>query len=163
MERIHFFSAGGTIDKIYFDAKSDYQVGEPQMKDLLQQANLAVSYTITSVFRKDSLDLTEEDRVTLSQVIEKCPEKKVIVTHGTDTMIESAKKCLGMDDKTIVFTGAMMPALFRYSDACFNVGGAIYAVQCLPNGVYIAMNGRVFDPFQVRKNHAAKTFEEVEQ
>ena len=86
----------------------------------------------------------------------------VVVTHGTDTMVDTAKVLAGLDDKTIVMTGALNPARFRGSDAEFNIGTAVGAVQSLPPGVYIAMNGRIWDPLKVRKNVAANRFESAD-
>ena len=156
---IQIFAAGGTIDKIYFDAKSDYEVGEPNIKKLLDGMNLSVDYTVTSLLRKDSLDLTDEDRQTIFEAVAQCDSNHIIITHGTDTMVDTAKPLAALTEKTIVFTGAMEPAMYVTSDAVFNIGCAMAAVQTLSPGCYIAMNGRIFDCDQVRKNRDAGRFE----
>ncbi len=157
---VKFFTAGGTIDKVYFDAKSEYEVGPPQVAEILREANVTLDYAVEPVLSKDSLDMTDEDRLLLRQRIEAEPCPRIVVTHGTDTMVETAevlgKKALA---KTIVLTGAMVPYAFGQSDAVFNLGCAIVAVQLLPHGVYIAMNGKVFPWDNVRKNKEAGVFE----
>jgi L-asparaginase len=156
------FSMGGTIDKIYFDAKSDYEVGPPRIAEVLREANVLLNYAVEPVMSKDSLDLTEEDRLMLKQRIEADSCRRIVVTHGTDTMIETAKVLSSVSDKTIVLTGSLQPALFRVTDAVFNIGFAIAAAECLPPGVYVAMNGKIFDPRHSRKNVKENRFETVE-
>ncbi len=160
---IKFFTTGGTIDKIYFDAKSEYDVGPPQVEELLNDANVAFNYEIESILQKDSLELTEKDRGLIRQRIAGDPSPRIVVTHGTDTMILTAKALSGIPRKTIVLTGSLQPARFRVTDAAFNVGCAVAAVQALPPGVYVAMNGRIFDPTRIRKNRSANRFEEEPQ
>jgi L-asparaginase len=159
---IKILAAGGTIDKVYFDAKSDYQVGPPNIITVLDGLNLGFEYAIESVLRKDSLDLTQKDRQRLREVVAREKADKIIITHGTDTMVASAGRLAGIKGKTIVFTGALAPALFKTSDAVFNIGCAVAAVQTLPPGIYIAMNGRVFPHDRVRKNVHMGRFEEIE-
>ena len=159
--KIKIFTAGGTIDKIYFDEKSDYQVGDPQAGSVLQLANVVLDYQVESIFRKDSLDLTDEDRAVLRKRVLEEDCSTVVITHGTDTMIETAKVLMGVPDKTVVLTGSMFPAQFRDTDAAFNIGGAVTAAQTLPPGVYIVMNGQVFDPLNARKNSEKKRFEHI--
>lgn len=161
--KVKIFTTGGTIDKIYFDAKSQYAVGQSALNEILLEANLAVDYEIESLMRKDSLDITEEDRNLICQAVQSAAEEHILVTHGTDTMVETALALREIGNKTIVLTGSMAPARFRSSDAVFNVGFAMAAVQTLPNGVYIAMNGRVFKTGRVRKNRAENRFEFVER
>jgi L-asparaginase len=156
---VHIFTTGGTIDKVYFDAKSTYQVGEPQIGELLVEANVGVPFRVTSLLRKDSLELDAADRALIAQQVAAAEETRVLITHGTDTMVETARGLLEVTDKTVVLVGAMQPARLRVSDAFFNIGFAFAAVQLLPPGVYIAMNGRVFDPRTARKNVAAHRFE----
>lgn len=158
--KIKFFTAGGTIDKVYFDAKSLYQVGAPQVLEILKEANVAFEYEVVSILQKDSLEMTEADRQAIRQAAEAEPCQRIVITHGTDTMVDTAKYLFGIPNKIIVFTGAMEPARFRYTDATFNVGCAIAAVQTLAPGVYIAMNGRVYPANRVRKNHETRRFEE---
>jgi L-asparaginase len=150
---------GGTIDKIYFDDLSDYVVGEPQAGEILKEAQAAFEFSVNEVLRKDSLHLTDEDRALLRERIAADPCPFILVTHGTDTMAETAKALMGLTDKVIVFTGALSPARFKGSDAGFNIGCAVGAVQSLPPGVYISMNGVVFEAGKVRKNRAAGRFE----
>lgn len=157
--RIEIFTTGGTIDKIYFDAKSDYEIGEPQISELLRDANLTIDYQVTSLLRKDSLELTDVDRQQVRAAVEKSPAKHIVITHGTDTMITTGQFLQGIADKTIVLTGAMQPARFRFTDAVYNVASAITAAQTLPPGVYIAMNGQIFDPRTSRKNVELNRFE----
>jgi L-asparaginase len=163
IDAIAIFTTGGTIDKIYFDDRSEYQVGEPQIGNLLSEANVTRSYEIHSLLRKDSLDLTEADRDMICQAVTACSRNRIIVTHGTDTMITTAKVLKQVMGKTIVLTGAMQPAKFRFTDAVFNIACAFTAVQLLPAGVYIAMNGNIFVPDQVRKNRELNCFEEREE
>jgi L-asparaginase len=158
---IKFFTTGGTIDKVYFDARSAYQVGEPQVLEILKDHNVAFEYAVVSILQKDSLEMTDADRQTLRAAVAGDAATRVVITHGTDTMVESAKALLGIEGKTIVFTGALEPARSRYTDAIFNVGGAILAVQTLPPGVYIAMSGQVYAADRVRKNYETMRFEEI--
>lgn len=159
--KIKFYATGGTIDKVYFDAKSEYQVGAPQVEEILKDSNVAFEYEVESVLQKDSLEMTDEDRQIVRRIIEDEICKRIVITHGTDTMVETAKALIGIPDKTIVFTGAMEPARSRYTDATFNVGCAIAAVQTLPTGIYIVMNGTVYEADKVVKNYEAKRFEAI--
>jgi L-asparaginase len=159
MDQLCIVTTGGTIDKVYFDDKSDFQVGEPQIGRILQELGVAFRFSVIPIIRKDSLHINDADRELLRQTIAAQPARHVLVTHGTDTMVETAKVLETIADKTIVLTGALNPARFRGSDAEFNIGTAVGAVQCLPPGVYIAMNGRVWNPGKVRKNVAANRFE----
>ena len=159
MDQLLIVTTGGTIDKIYFDDKSDYQVGDPQIGRILEELGVAFRFTVIPILRKDSLHISAEDRELMRATIAAQPAKHVLVTHGTDTMVDTAKVLAGVADKTIVLTGALNPARFRGSDAEFNIGTAVGAVQSLPPGVYIAMNGRIWDPLKVRKNVAANRFE----
>ncbi len=159
--KIKFLTTGGTIDKVYFDSKSEYEVGPPQVAELLREANATFEYEIESILRKDSLDLTDADRRLIRERVASDPCARIVVTHGTDTMILTARALQGLPGKTIVLTGSMQPSRFRVTDAEFNLGAAIAAVQVLPPGVYIAMNGRIFDPARSRKNVANNCFEEV--
>ncbi|MGN6150604.1 MAG: asparaginase domain-containing protein [Lysobacteraceae bacterium] len=161
MDQLLIVTTGGTIDKIYFDDKSDYQVGDPQIGRILEELGVAFRFTVIPILRKDSLHISAEDRELMRAAIAAQPAKHVLVTHGTDTMVETAKVLADVADKTIVLTGALNPARFRGSDAEFNIGTAVGAVQSLPPGVYIAMNGRIWDPLKVRKNVAANRFESV--
>ena len=157
---LEIFTTGGTIDKIYFDAKSRYEIGEPQIAELLREANLDLDYRVTPLLRKDSLELTDQDREKIRQAVATSSARQIVITHGTDTMVVTARSLAGIADKTVVLTGAMQPARFRATDALFNVACALTAAQTLPPGVYIAMNGRIFDPKITRKNVELNRFEE---
>ena len=162
MQHLTIVTTGGTIDKIYFDDKSDYQVGEPQIGRILKELGVAFRFNVIPILRKDSLHIDAADRELMRATIAAQAAKHVLVTHGTDTMVDTAKVLAAVADKTIVLTGALNPAGFRGSDAEFNIGTAVGAVQSLPPGVYIAMNGRVWDPARVRKNVAANRFEALD-
>jgi L-asparaginase len=157
--RLRVISTGGTIDKVYFDAASSYDVGEPQVGPLFKEANVTFDYVIESVLQKDSLAMTDTDRALIRERVEASPENLILVTHGTDTMTETAAALEGLKDKVIVFTGSMLPARFRTSDALFNLGCAVGALQVLPPGIYIAMNGQIAPAHTVRKNRAQSRFE----
>jgi L-asparaginase len=158
---VKILAAGGTIDKVYFDAKSDYQVGPPNILTVLNSLNLGFEYIVESVLRKDSLDLTEEDRSAIHAAVTKDTADRIVITHGTDTMVETARHLADIKGKTVVLTGALEPALFKTSDAVFNIGCAVAAVQTLKPGIYVAMNGRVFPNDRVRKNTQLGRFEEI--
>ncbi|HET8555131.1 MAG TPA: asparaginase domain-containing protein [Rhodanobacteraceae bacterium] len=162
MQYLSIITTGGTIDKIYFDAKSDYQIGAPQIGDILTQLGVAFQFDVASILRKDSLEMTDADRQLVRATIEAQPHRHVLVTHGTDSMVETARVLEGIPGKVIVLTGALNPARFQGSDAVFNVGCAVGAVQTLDEGVWIAMNGRVWDPRKVRKNRKANRFEAID-
>ncbi len=157
---IEIFTTGGTIDKVYFDAKSVFEVGEPQILEVLREANLAIDFRVMPLLRKDSLEMTDADRDVVRQAAADSPAQHIVITHGTDTMIETGKHLAGIPGKTIVLTGAMQPARFRQTDAVFNIACAITACQLLPPGVYLAMNGRIFNPRTSRKNVELNRFED---
>ena len=159
MDELLIVTTGGTIDKIYFDAKSDYQVGDPQIGRILTALGVAFRFHVIPLLRKDSLFVDDADRQLLRATIAAQEETCVLVTHGTDTMVQTAAVLADIPGKTIVLTGALNPARFEGSDAEFNIGCAVGAVQSLPAGVYIAMNGRIWDPAKVRKNVDANRFE----
>lgn len=161
MDKLLIVTTGGTIDKIYFDDKSDYQIGEPQIGRILEELGVGFRFSVIPIIRKDSLHITQEDRELIRATIAAQDADHVLLTHGTDTMVETAKVLGTIEGKTIVMTGALNPARFRGSDAEFNIGTAVGAVQSLPPGVYIAMNGRIWDPLKVRKNVAANRFEAI--
>lgn len=159
--KLHIITTGGTIDKIYFDAKSDYQVGDPVIGELLSRMGVGFEFSVESAMRKDSLDMDDADRAKIRELAERCNEECVLITHGTDGMVATAKALANIPDKRIVLTGALQPAAFAESDAVFNIGCAIGAVQSKAPGVYIAMNGQVFDADRVVKNVAANRFEAI--
>ncbi len=156
---IKILCTGGTFDKVYYDALSDYQIGEPQVEWILKQAGVNFSYEIESILKKDSLDITDEDRAHIVASVKKQTCQRIVITHGTDTMVETAQAVKVFSEKTIVLVGAMQPARFKDSDAVYNIGFATAAVSILPAGVYIAMNGQLFDADEVQKNRDAGRFE----
>lgn len=159
MHHLCIVTTGGTIDKTYFDDKSAYEIGEPQIGKILEALGVAFAFDVLPAMRKDSLHLDDNDRDLLRRLIAAQPHRHVLVTHGTDTMVETARVLQSIEDKVIVLTGALNPARFQGSDAVFNIGCAVGAVQTLPDGVYIAMNGRIWNPLSVRKNREANRFE----
>ncbi len=159
---ICILTTGGTIDKIYFDALSEYQVGAPTIAGLLAEGGVRCPFRIVSILRKDSLDITEADRELIRDTVIALPERRVLITHGTDTMVETGKALARVESKAIVLVGSLKPANFKDSDAVFNIAFALGALQSLPDGVYIAMNGCVFDPFKVTKNRVAGRFEALD-
>ena len=161
-EECLIITTGGTIDKVYFDAKSEYEVGDPQIGEVLRLAHVSLPHRVLPLMRKDSLEMTTEDREAIRKVIENAVERMILLTHGTDTMTETGKSLEGIDGKTIVLTGALLPARFLDHDAIFNIGFALAAVQALPEGVYIAMNGRIHKPRNVRKDRQQNCFVEID-
>ena len=159
MKQLAIVTTGGTIDKTYFDAKSDYQIGAPQIGEILTQLEVAFEFSVIPILRKDSLEITAADRELIRSTIAAQPQRHVLVTHGTDTMVETAMALADITGKVIVLTGALNPARFQGSDAVFNIGCAVGAVQSLSEGVWIAMNGRIWNPSTVRKNRQANRFE----
>lgn len=156
---IRFITTGGTIDKIYFDAMSQFEVGESQLQHVLGEGLVSFDYDVVPMFRKDSLELTDADREGLREHIASDDAERIVITHGTDTMVETARALNGLPGKSIVLTGALNPARFRSTDAVFNVGLAVAAVQLVEPGVYIAMSGQVFAANEVVKNREKNRFE----
>lgn len=161
MNKLLIITTGGTIDKIYFDDMSDYQIGDPQIGQILEHMQVAFDFEVNALMRKDSLHFTDEDREAICETVRAAEVSHILITHGTDTMVKTALMLSGISGKTIVFTGALNPARFRDSDAVFNIGCAVGAVQSLPEGVWIAMNGCVWDPRTVRKNRGENRFEAI--
>lgn len=159
ISKLLIITTGGTIDKIYFDDKSDYQIGEPQISQILHAMHVAFDFEVSALMRKDSLHLDDNDRKLIRDVVAASAASHVLITHGTDSMIETAAVLKGIENKTIVLTGALNPARFRDSDAVFNIGCAVGAAQSLPPGTYIVMNGKVWEPSKVRKNRRENRFE----
>ena len=160
-QRIKIFTTGGSIDKIYSTQSSQFVVGAPQAGAILADANVTCAYEIEALLTKDSLEISAEDREMLAARVRGEPCARILITHGTDTMVNTALALTDISGKVIVLTGAMQPAAFKRSDAAFNLGFALAALQTLPEGVYIAMNGRIFDPLRVRKNIGLDRFEEI--
>ena len=156
---IEIITTGGTIDKVYFDKKSDYQVGDPFIGDLLTKMNVNIDYKISPLMRVDSLDMNDFDREKILNHILKSSYDKILITHGTDTIVDTAIYLSKLKNKTVVLTGSLKPALFIDNDAILNIGCAFTSVQNLSKGVYIIMNGQVFEPNNCRKNIDENIFE----
>ena len=152
--KITFIQTGGTIDKDYPRTTRGYafEISEPAVKRILEKLNPSFDFEIITVLKKDSLEMTDEDRQKIYDMCKELENDKIIITHGTDTMPETAEKLNAIRDKTIVITGAMRPERFANSDAPINIGAAIGAVQVLENGVYIAMHGLVLPWNRVNRN-----------
>lgn len=157
--KVAILTTGGTFDKVYFDANSEYSIGDPCITSILDEGNVNSNYRIQSILKKDSLDITSKERQIIKNSVEECAEERIIIIHGTDTMVETAKSLEDIKDKTIVLTGAMQPARFKKTDAIFNSGFALAAAQILEYGVYITMNGMIFRSDNVKKNIDLGKFE----
>jgi len=159
--KLRILAIGGTIDKVYFDALSDYKIGPPAATEILSRVKVNFDYQVSQMISKDSLDMTDLDRQEILHAVQAEASTRVIITHGTDTMVATGqllKQALG---KTIVIMGAMQPAIIKFTDAEFNLGVAVAAVQTLPEGVYLCMNGRIYDVDQVVKNRAEDQFQDL--
>lgn len=156
---IRFITTGGTIDKVYFDALSEFEVGDSPLRQILAEGLVEFEYDLVPLLQKDSLEITDEDRQTLRDFIAADSADRYVITHGTDTMPQTAEMLADLAGQTIVLTGALTPARFRTTDAVFNVGMAVAAVQVCQPGVFIAMNGQVFPAGEVRKNREENRFE----
>lgn len=152
--KITFIQTGGTIDKDYPRTMRGYafEISEPAIKRILKNLNPTFEYEVLSICKKDSMDITEEDREIIYQACKEQENDKIIITHGTDTIIETAIKLSDINDKVIILTGAMKPEKFSDSDAPVNVGIAIGAINILEDGIYIAMNGRVYPWNKVKRD-----------
>ena len=157
--KVAILTTGGTFDKVYFDANSEYSIGDPCITAILDEGNVNSDYRIQSILKKDSLDITSKERQIIKNSVQECGEERIIIIHGTDTMVETAKSLEDIKDKTIVLTGAMQPARFKKTDAIFNSGFALAAAQILEYGVYITMNGMIFHSDNVKKNIDLGKFE----
>ena len=154
-------TTGGTIDKLYFDSLSEYQVGDSVVRKLLAIANVKYPFEVIEALRKDSLELTDTDREQLYRCVAGLKASRVVITHGTDTMTATAARLAAIQGKTIVMTGALTPARFSESDASFNLGMAFATAQTASAGVFIVMNGEVFPAGIVRKDREAGRFVRV--
>jgi L-asparaginase len=160
MNTIRIFVTGGTFDKEYDEIRGELSFADTHLPELLRQGRCALDVEIRTLMMIDSLEMTESDRGLVAHNVATCPETRVVITHGTDTMVETAKLLAGsVEGKTIVLTGAMIPFAFGSSDGLFNLGSALSFVQVLPPGVYIAMNGRYFPWDGARKNRETGKFE----
>jgi L-asparaginase len=160
---VRLFVTGGTFDKEYDERTGDLFFKDTHLRDMLELARCRVPVEVRTLMMVDSLEMDDHDRELILVQCRKCEQDRIVVTHGTDTM-EVTARALGeaaLDGKTIVLTGAMIPFAFGSSDGLFNLGAALAFAQSLPAGVYLAMNGRVFDWDNVRKNRDIGEFEEV--
>jgi len=157
--KIQIITTGGTIDKVYFDANSEYEIGGPVVGKILERMNPSFDFEVTQVLQKDSLDLTEEDRELICATVTNSQYEQILITHGTDGMVATAQALGDLDQKRVVLTGSMKPAAFAETDAIFNIGAAIGALNAVAPGVYIMMNGQLFTPDEVFKNYDTKRFE----
>ena len=159
---IRIFITGGTFDKEYNELNGELYFKDTHLPEMLKLGRCKVDVDVRTLMMIDSLDMTDDDRAIILENCEKCSEEKIIITHGTDTMEQTAR-VLGkiMKDKTVVLTGAMIPYKFGSSDGLFNLGSALAFAETLPHGVYIAMNGRYFNWDNVRKNKKTGEFEEI--
>jgi L-asparaginase len=159
--QIRILVTGGTFDKEYDEIHGRLYFKQTHLQEMLKLGRCRLDIEIETVLMIDSLDMTDEDRHAILERCRKSPEGRIVITHGTDTMVDTARVLAnGIQDKTIVLTGAMIPYAFGSSDGLFNLGSALSFAQALPAGVYIAMNGRYFPWNNVRKNRERGEFEE---
>lgn len=160
---IRVLVTGGTFDKQYNELEGSLSFRESHVEDMLARGRCMLDVTVEVLMMIDSLDMTDTDRARVAQTCRDCAESQVVITHGTDTMVETARAIAlaAVKGKTIVLTGAMIPFAFGSSDGLFNLGSALSFAQTLPAGVYVAMNGRWFAWDDVRKNHDVGVFEPI--
>lgn len=158
--RLRLLVTGGTFDKQYDELNGTLAFGQTHVQDVLARGRCRVELAVEVLMLKDSLDLTDDDRARIVAAARASAEQRIVVTHGTDTMVESARALAAAGlGKTIVLTGAMVPYVFGSSDGLFNLGSALSFAQVLPEGVYVAMNGHCFPWDNVRKNRELGVFE----
>lgn len=159
---IRIFVTGGTFDKEYNELTGDLFFKDSHLKQMLQLGRCRLTVDIRTLMMVDSKEITNEDRQTIALNCSKAKEERILVTHGTDTIVDTAVVIAKeVKDKTIVLTGAMVPYTFGSSDGLFNLGSALAFLQILPHGVYIVMNGRYFTYDNVRKNRKTGEFDEI--
>jgi L-asparaginase len=159
---IRLLITGGTFDKEYDELNGRLFFKDTHVPEMLKLGRCGLDMAVRTVMMVDSLEMTDADRQAILANCRQAPETRIVITHGTDTMVETARVLAPAGDrKTIVLTGAMVPYAFGSSDGLFNLGSALSFVQALPPGVYIAMNGRSFPWDRVRKNTALGVFEEI--
>jgi L-asparaginase len=163
MEPIRIFITGGTFDKAYNELTGELFFKDSHLPEMLKLGRCNLDVQVRTLMMIDSLHMTDDDRQIILQQCRSSPESRIVITHGTDTMVETAGVLArGVTDKTVVLTGAMIPYKFGSSDGLFNLGSALAFAQTLPPGVYVAMNGRCFAWNRVRKNRQTGMFEEAE-
>jgi L-asparaginase len=169
---IRIFITGGTFDKTYDEIRGSLAFGDTHLPEMLRLGRSRVEVTIRTLMMVDSLEMTTADRELIVRNCAQCEEARIVITHGTDTMVETARavaasakasapEAANVAGKTVVLTGAMIPYAFGSSDGLFNLGSALSFAQVLPPGVYIAMNGQHFEWDRVRKNRETGVFESV--
>jgi len=157
---IRIFITGGTFDKEYNELNGELFFKDSHLSEMLKLGRCKIDVELRTLMMIDSLGMTEDDRELIARQCETCEENKIVITHGTDTMTDTAKfLAQKIKNKTIVITGAMIPYKFGSSDGLFNLGSALAFVHTLPTGVYVAMNGKYFDWNNVRKNKQTGEFE----
>jgi L-asparaginase len=157
---IRLFVTGGTFDKTYDEIRGALAFEETHVPEMLRLGRSRVEVSVRTLMMVDSLDMTDADREVIARNCAQCTESRIVVTHGTDTMVETARAIAdAVKDKTVVVTGAMIPYAFGSSDGLFNLGSALSFAQTLPPGVYVAMNGQAFEWDKVRKNRDTGSFE----
>ena len=162
MSRIRIFVTGGTFDKTYNELTGELYFKDSHLPEMLKLGRCNLEVEVRTLMMIDSLHMTDDDRQIILQQCRTAPESRIVITHGTDTMVETAGVLAqGVGDKTIVLTGAMIPYKFGSSDGLFNLGSALAFAQTLPAGVYVAMNGRYFSWERVRKNRKTGMFEDT--
>jgi L-asparaginase len=160
---IRIFVTGGTFDKEYNELNGQLFFQDTHLHEMLKLGRSRVDVDIRTLMMIDSLEMTDDDRELIVHQCQHAEEDKIVITHGTDTMVDTAALLAGkIKNKTIVITGAMIPYKFGSSDGLFNLGSALAFVQTLPNGVYVAMNGKYFNWNNVRKNKQSGQFEELQ-
>ncbi|MGB1655767.1 MAG: asparaginase domain-containing protein [Longimicrobiales bacterium] len=163
-EAVRLFVTGGTFDKEYDEIHGTLEFRDTHLPDMLTMARSRVDVRVRTLMMVDSLEMTDADRALIAHNCRDVPEKYIVITHGTDTMVDTARVLAEeVPGKTIVLTGAMIPITFGSSDGLFNLGGALTAVQVLRAGVYVIMNGRVFPWDNVRKNRQTGVFEAIDR
>lgn len=159
---IRIFVTGGTFDKEYNELNGDLYFKDTHLHEMLRLGRSKLNLQITTLMMIDSLDMRPEDRTKIAEACNQTAEERILITHGTDTMPETAMVLSKqVKNKTIVLTGAMVPYKFGSSDGLFNLGSALAFVQALPHGIYVAMNGKIFDANNVKKNKATGEFETI--
>ncbi|MFH1849167.1 MAG: asparaginase domain-containing protein [archaeon] len=160
--RIKIFVTGGTFDKEYNELSGELFFKDTHLPEMLKLGRSRVDLDIRTLMMVDSLDMTDVDRKIILENCRTAKEDRILITHGTDTMVETARLLANdIKDKTIVLTGAMVPYMFGSSDGLFNLGSALAYVQVLPKGIYVAMNGRHFSWDKVAKNRKLGEFEDI--
>lgn len=159
---IRIFVTGGTFDKEYDEITGRLFFKDTHVPEMLRLGRSRVDVSLTTLMLIDSLDMTDADRAHIVESCRACRETRIVITHGTDTMVETAEGlATGVSGKTVVLTGAMIPYAFGSSDGLFNLGSALSFAQALPPGVYVAMNGTAFPWNAVRKNRETGVFESI--